>query len=326
MWYAPQKKWVMTLATKDDITFYSSPDLKRWKKESEFGKGVGAHGGVWECPDLIAFDDKGKQRWVLFVNMGSGGPNQGSGTQYFLGDFDGTNFVSDQREPRWLDYGPDDYAGVTWANTGDRKIFLGWMCSPHYAGQVPTEKWRSAMTLPRELGIRHVGNAVLLTSLPVRELSGIQSKPVLVENVKIDRARSVQQLTGKVEFPCRLDLDMEEIKDLSLVLSNDLGEKVVIGYDKNQNQYFIDRTQSGKVDFNKDFASRDVAPRLADSGKMKITLVIDVSSVELFADGGLTVMTEIFFPNKPFDNIQIESKDGALVRKLGYTGLKSIWP
>ena len=154
MWYEPQKKWIMTLATKDNITFYSSPDLKSWIKESDFGDGRGAHGGVWECPDLIPLDDNGKQRWVLIVNLNPGAPNKGSGTQYFVGDFDGKTFTSDQTDTRWMDYGPDNYAGITWSNTGKRKIFFGWMSNWMYANLVPTETWRNALTIPRDLKLK----------------------------------------------------------------------------------------------------------------------------------------------------------------------------
>ena len=127
MWYEPGKKWIMTLATLDHITFYSSPNLKDWTKESALGKEFGAHGGVWECPDLFPLEYEGKEIWILVVNINPGGPNGGSATQYFTGQFDGNKFTPYQTDIRWLDYGPDEYAGITWSNTGNRKIFLGWM-------------------------------------------------------------------------------------------------------------------------------------------------------------------------------------------------------
>ena len=150
MWYEAQKKWIMTLATKDRVTFYSSPNLKEWTKESEFGETLGAHGGVWECPDLFTLYDNGKKVWALTVSINPGGPNKGSATQYFLGDFDGNRFTPLSTETKWIDYGTDDYAGVTWSNTGNRKIFLGWMSNWQYATIVPTNIWRSATTIPRE--------------------------------------------------------------------------------------------------------------------------------------------------------------------------------
>lgn len=322
MWYEPQKKWIMTLATKDIITFYSSPDLKNWTKESEFGAGRGAHGGVWECPDLITLDDNGKTRWVLIVNLNPGGPNGGSGTQYFVGDFDGKTFTSEQPKTMWLDYGPDNYAGITWSNTGNRKILMGWMSNWMYAQQVPTKKWRSAMTIARELKIGHVGNDILVTSVPVKELSAIKTKPVVVKNLTLTSKGTNINATGKAQIPCAINLTMDQAKDFSIVLSNSLGEEVRIGFDKAGNQYFIDRTKSGKTDFNKEFAAKHFAPRFAAGAKLNMTLVIDVSSVELFADDGLTVMTEIFFPNKPFDQVRITSPDKAIIKQLEYSTLK----
>ena len=326
MWYEPQKKWVMTLATKDRVTFYSSPDLKNWKKESDFGNDAGAHGGVWECPDLFPLNDNGKNVWVLIVNINPGGPNKGSATQYFLGDFDGKKFTPNSKDVKWIDYGPDEYAGITWSNTGKRKIFLGWMSNWLYANKVPTIKWRNAMTLPRELKLMHVGNELLIASQPVTELSKIQSKPITAENISATNSLNIAEKTGKGQFPCRINIVMNKIKDFSLVLSNELGEVLVIGYEKNKNQYYIDRTKSGKTDFQKDFSNRHVAPRFTNNAKMNLSLVIDLSSVELFADEGLTTMTEIFFPNKPYNDIYIKSAGSFTIKKLEYISLKSIWP
>ncbi|HKZ67209.1 MAG TPA: glycoside hydrolase family 32 protein [Chitinophagaceae bacterium] len=325
MWYEPQKKWVMTLATKDYITFYSSPDLKNWIKESEFGKEMGAHGGVWECPDLFTLNDNGKKVWVLIVNLNPGGPNGGSATQYFLGDFDGKTFTVSHTDTRWLDYGPDEYAGITWSNMGNRKVFLGWMSNWLYANVVPTQNWRSAMTIPRDLKLKRIGNDIFIASQPVPELSKIQSKPIIAQNIQVTKSMDMAKKTGKIKIPCRINLRLEQVKDFSLIISNDSNEEIVIGYDKKQNQYFIDRTKSGKINFQKDFAARHIAPRFTNNTTMNISLVIDVSSVELFADDGLTVMTEIFFPNKPYNQIHIQSPDNVVIKKLEYIGLRSIW-
>ena len=313
-WYEQQKKWIMTLATKDRITFYSSPDLKTWTKESEFGKEQGAHGGVWECPDLFTLDDNGKKVWVLIVNLNPGGPNGGSATQYFVGDFDGNRFTPFHTDTRWLDYGPDEYAGLTWSNTGNRKIFLGWMSNWLYANVVPTSTWRNAMTIPRELKLQRAGKEIYVASEPVAELNKIRSKPVALQNGK----------GQKISLPARVDLNLEQATDFTVILSNDAGEQVTIGYDKSQQQYFIDRTKSGKTDFQKDFAGRHVAKRIRTTGNMNLSLIIDVSSVELFADGGLTVMTEIFFPTKPFNHIRIQSSDKATI-KTAISNFRSIW-
>lgn len=325
MWYEPQRKWIMSLAVKDNITFYSSPDLKNWTRESDFGEGRGAHGGGWECPDLFVVDDNGKQRWVLLVNLNPGGPNIGSGTQYFVGNFDGKTFTSDQKDTHWLDYGPDNYAGVTWSNTGKRKILIGWMANWVYANQVPTDKWKNAMTIPRELKLKHVGKDIFLTSEPVAELNAIEKKPVLLNNEMVDKEMDLSKKIGKIILPLRLDISFKKTNYFTLELSNETGEKLLIGYDKKTNQYFIDRTASGKVDFQNGFAAKHMAPRLTDNATINISIIADESSVELFADDGLTLMTEIFFPAKPYNQIHLLSDEKVLITKLRYAALKGIW-
>ena len=320
MWYAKEKKWVMTLATLDHITFYSSPNLKDWKKESEFGKEIGAHGGVWECPDLFSLKLNGKTYWVLIVNLNPGGPNGGSATQYFIGEFDGNKFIPIDNNTRWADYGPDEYAGITWANTGYRKIFLGWMSNWQYANQVPTVKWRNAMTIPKELGLKQVYGKILLTSNPVRELAGIERSPVDVNNTLLT-GKGVKGIPGQFV----LKFNVNKINDYSIILSNDVGEKLIIGYDNTKKQYFIDRAKSGKIDFNSEFARTVFAPRLTNMQASNIELVVDASSIELFADNGLTVMTSIFFPGKAFNHLKIQNNKGATIKNLKLLPLKSIW-
>ncbi len=324
MWYEAGKKWIMTLATLDHITFYSSPDLKSWMKESTFGKEIGAHGGVWECPDIFPLNYNGKGIWVLIVNLNPGGPNGGSATQYFLGDFDGTEFKPFDKETRWLDYGPDEYAGVTWSNTGDRKIFLGWMSNWQYANLVPTGKWRGAATIPRDLRIEKIGNQYVVASLPVPELNVLNEQTTALSNIDV-KNYDLTAKTGKFSGPARLSLSSYKIKNFSITLSNNLDEKVVIGYDKTTNQYYINRAHSGKVDFQKEFAKKHVAPRLSEKVAMNLTLIIDNASVELFADDGLTVMTEIYFPNAIFSNISIQSVDNFKIKALRFNKMKSIW-
>ncbi|MFT4203167.1 MAG: glycoside hydrolase family 32 protein [Chitinophagaceae bacterium] len=301
-WYAPQNKWVMTLATLDHITFYASADLKDWKEESTFGRTSGAHGGVWECPDLFPLDYQGRQVWVLVVNLNPGGPNGGSATQYFTGGFDGHAFTPDDTATKWLDYGPDEYAGVTWSNTGSRRIFLGWMGNWEYAQVVPTQNWRSAMTTARELSLQKVGGRYLVASKPFNKLRGFQGQTL---SVKLkDGAETTRRLGTHGTF--KLDLEKLSVGDLTIELSNDKGDAVKVGYDKTADRYYIDRTQSGIVDFNKNFAGRHSAPRFSDSKSIRLQLVVDRTSVELFADDGLTTMTSIFFPHAPMTTVKIK--------------------
>ena len=180
------------------------------------------------------------------------------------------------------------------------------------------------MTIPRELKLKHVGKEIFITQQPVAELNTIQSKPVVLQNVKVTNSLELAASVSKIALPVRLDLALVQAKDLSVILSNNAGEQVVIGYDSQKKEYFIDRTKSGNISFQKDFAGRHVAPRISDSGNINCSLIIDVSSVELFADDGLTGMTEVFFPTSPFNNIRIESAEGS-IKKLSYSKLRSIW-
>jgi fructan beta-fructosidase len=323
-WHEGTKRWVMTLATLDRITFYSSPNLRDWTKESEFGKDVGAHGGVWECPDLFPLEHNGEQVWVLLVSINPGGPNGGSATQYFTGRFDGKTFTPFQTDTRWLDYGPDNYAGVTWSGTAKRTLFLGWMSNWLYAYRVPTETWRSAMTVPRELSVEKVGGRYFVRSLPVTELSALAKQTTLLHNVNAMNF-DLTETAGAQAGPATIRLRADGRENFTITLSNRLGQKLVVGYDKAANQYFIDRTAAGKVSFEKSFAARHTAPHISSRENLDLTLVLDNSSVEVFADEGLSVMTAIFFPDQLLSTITIQSTKKFQFKTLEYTPLESIY-
>jgi len=302
-WMAGVNKWIMTLAVKDHIEFYSSPDLKSWSYESSFGADKGAHGGVWECPDLVSFRADGKEKWVLIVNMNPGAPNGGSGTQYFVGDFDGRNFTASHTDTRWMDFGPDNYAGVTWSNTGNRKLLIGWMSNWAYANQVPTQNWRSATTLVRELALQKVGNEYYLQSTLLNELNQL--------------AGSTTTAPGTLQLPARFELVASPLQPVEWIFSNEAGEELRLGFDKVSNRYYIDRTKAGVSDFHPDFAKWLYAPRIAAGDSLKWTVVMDHSSVELLADDGLTIMTALFFPTSLYSSLNAPG--------VRYTPLESIW-
>lgn len=323
-WNDEVKKWILTLATKDRITFFSSPNLIDWTKESEFGENIGAHGGVWECPDLFPLKVNGKEVWVLLVSINPGAPNGGSGTQYFVGDFDGKTFTPFNTKTKWIDYGTDNYAGVTFSNT-NRPIFLGWMSNWQYAQQVPTQKWRSAMTLPRELSLEILDDEFLLVNKPVKELKQIiginkSSKNIQIADV-LDLTAKIADAKGKFQ----LKFNSATIQNYKIVLSNDNDEELIIGYNKKDNQYFIDRQNARKQIFEKGFGAVHTAPRLSRSNSTDVQLLFDAASVEFFADGGLTAMTDIFFPTKPFNKLHIKSKEGMILRTLEIASVQSIW-
>ena len=310
IWDVPQQKWIMTLAVKDHVEFYSSGDLKRWVKVGEFGKDAGAHGGVWECPDLFPINDgQGHSTWVLIVNINPGGPNGGSATQYFLGNFDGRAFTQKTPGTRWLDYGPDEYAGVTWSNTGARRIFLGWMSNWLYGQRVPTDPWRSANTLPRDLQLAQVGDSLYVTSTPVWAL----------DELEMQRRRVM--LPATLPELARIGVRTNKAAAFNLVFSNSAGDSAVIGYD-GAGRYFVDRRHAG-VAMGPDFDRVYTAPRISRDSTIGMTIYMDASSFEVFADGGLTVMTVLVFPRRPYDRMALRSADG-VAAGVTLSALKSI--
>lgn len=306
-WHEASARWVMSLAAGDRIAFYTSPDLKTWTWQSEFGQDHGAHGGVWECPDLITLVLDGQQRWVLIVSMVPGGPNGGSGTQYFVGDFDGAQFTPLDTLTRWLDHGPDNYAGVTWHNTAPRTVLIGWMSNWTYAKDLPTSPWRSAMTLPRELSLQTVDGTPYLITRPAQEvLERLPSSPtqtISLTSGGVVLSDALQLANGRFA----LALDAPALQDFTLTLSNDAGDVLRIGYDTASNSYWIDRTQAGLSEFHAEFAGRHTAPRISRAQSAQVTLFFDRASVELFADGGLTSMTSLHFPRQPWSRLSVET-------------------
>ncbi|WP_460920094.1 glycoside hydrolase family 32 protein [Pontibacter brevis] len=351
-WYEEGQKWIMTLAVKDHISFYSSPNLIDWKLESDFGANVGAHGGVWECPDLFKLktQDTGEEKWVLIVNINPGAPNGGSGTQYFLGHFDGSKFVLDPQfeaslnakpvvattvngqEGIWLDYGRDQYAGITWSNIpkeDGRELFIGWMSNWDYANVVPTEKWRSAMTIARSLELVNTPAGLRVASMPVKELKNIYGTTRTLEAQPVSGALNISEKAAVNTSTFDLQLEVEPAdaqSSFAVELSNNRNQKVLVGFDATRGQYYIDRTQAGENDFSDKFSGVQYAPRLSNEKAFDLRLLVDVASVELFADGGKTVMTSIFFPDEPFTKVRLVADKGQVKLNSGsITDLKSIY-
>lgn len=323
-WYASGNKWVMSLATKDRITFFSSPDLKNWTKESEFGKNSGAHGGVWECPDLFPLGYGDETVWVLIVNISPGGPNGGSGTQYFTGSFDGHEFVPNDTLTKWIDYGPDNYAGVTWSNTGNRRLFIGWMSNWSYANKVPTEQWRSANTIVRELELVKFGDRFFVRSVPVKETNLLIDKSYNRQNVYAKNT-NITRATDKLTGPAFVKLTLDDPDDFHITLFNTKDEKLIVGYNKTGNHFYIDRSLSGDTQFSDHFKKRIIAPRIASGKNMVLSLLIDEISIEAFADNGLTSLSAIFFPSVPYSDITISAEKKLRIQDLRLDHLERIW-
>jgi len=339
-WHEPSQQWVMIFAARDRVRLYHSPNLKDWTYASEFGAEAGSHGGVWECPDLFELPVEGTDdsRWVMLLSINPGGPNGGSATQYFVGDFDGQAFTLDHsqspRDTLWLDYGRDNYAGVTWSDipeTDGGRLFIGWMSNWDYATVVPTTAWRSAMTLPRTLSLARIGEHYRVRSRPVQELDRLRKTSVEVEPISVsgtvDLMDRLDFSTAVLEAELIFTLPETGAADLGVELSNDLGERYRIGYNGATNRFYSDRTQAGKTGFSDKFAAgRHLAPRLLDDRALMLHLYLDVASAEAFFDGGSVVLTDIFFPNADFNHIRLYAEGGAVQLETGTLHqLQGIW-
>ncbi|WP_223704547.1 glycoside hydrolase family 32 protein [Flavobacterium potami] len=336
-WDETHKQWIMVLAAQDRAQFYKSANLKNWEFLSEFGKDIGAHGGVWECPDFFPIKVEGTKetKWILIQNLNPGGPNGGSGVQYFVGDFDGKTFKLDpdfakrvdKEKAVWADYGKDNYAGVTWNNVPSadgRRLFIGWMSNWEYAQQVPTNSWRSSTTIARELKLVKKGNYYNLISNPVRELDyyitetnrtkTLKGKEnyTLVENEKVDLTQAIVSLEFK-------NLKQE---NYTFELSNSDGESLKFGLNNKENYLFVDRSKAGKNDFSDKFAATTSKAFLDGNQKEAVfKIILDKTSIEIFYNNGEKVMTEIFFLEKPFTALSVSSKEkmeinNVLIQKL----------
>ena len=298
----------MALATKQTITFYGSPDLKKWSKLSEFASESGAHGGVWECPDLFPLTYEGKIKWVLLVSINPGGPNGGSATQYFIGNFDGKNFTADNLPyPLWIDYGRDNYAGVTFSNIPQqdgRRIFIGWMSNWDYANDVPTKNFRSAMTVPRELILKNNGEHLILANSPVREVSALRGKVKSVENLIIHREKTLNDVFAGFQgkFELEMTIERQNSKILGFGLTNADGDYLNFTFDLEQNVLKVDRRNCGLSDFSRKYVSEPMAA-LATRDSYKVRLLVDRASTEIFINDGETVMTNIVFPTQHYRSL-----------------------
>ncbi|MEM9326763.1 MAG: glycoside hydrolase family 32 protein, partial [Bacteroidota bacterium] len=334
-WHEPSSQWIMILAEASQVGLYGSLDLKSWEPLSKFGQYDGNHGGVWECPDLFQLSDAGvNSRWVMIVSIGSGGPAGGSASQYFIGDFDGKEFRNDYGadQEMWLDYGKDNYAGVTWSDVDPndgRRIFLGWMSNWQYATKVPTESWRSAMTLPREMVLYQTREGYRVASRPVQEVYQLRIDTTVVNSKLLSGSADWSEVYPSDSTLLNFELTLSDVSNTGfgweLLFENELEEYISLGFDQESNQFFIDRTESGDHSFSEDFSGIQYAKRISGQSQMSLSIWIDRSSIEVFADNGTVVMTDLFFPTLPFDRWTLESGDQSLAVEGRIHQLSSIW-
>lgn len=323
-WDEANNRWVLSLAHALDheMLFFTSPDLTEWTLQSAFGQGVGAQGGVWECPDLfkLKVDDTGEEKWVLVCNINPGGPFGGSATQYFVGDFDGTTFRADTDasgniHTKWMDYGKDHYATVSWSNAPDnRRTLIGWMSNWQYAAEVPTMQYRSANTLPREAGLfRGDDGQLYLSSAPSPELVLLRDRETLkISNKSVGKKAREFALPTTNDGVCEilLDMDCNKADSVDIRVANKAGEYVTMTFNPSAKTLSFDRRNSGIVDFSQNFPAVTVSPTFESGKKVSLRIYIDKSSMEVFGNNGKFVMTNLVFPTNPYSTLSVTAKGG----------------
>ena len=299
MWDRTTESWLMTvvLPKQRKVSFYTSDNLKEWRHLSDFGP-VGEVDGDWECPDLFPLPvdgDENKIKWVLLISLNPGGLTGGSGTQYFIGDWNGKEFSADDVKTRWLDYGRDNYAGVTFNDAPNlRRVFIGWMNNWEYAHIFPTEPWRGAMTLPRELTLISKEGKVLLASNPVAELESYVGEKLSAGN-------------GAELLEIKTSISVGDALSTKIRVTGDNGAFFEFGYDAKSKSLFVDRTKA----WNEIPSSHIHGPQISKDEKiLDISVIVDRSSVELFAGGGTHVISDLIFLPGANRTVSFELADG----------------
>ena len=319
-WYEPTQQWILLLVAGDHLKIYNSKNLIEWNYMSEFGKDKGAHGGVWECPDLFELKVEGtdEKKWVLFISINPGAPNGGSGTQYFVGNFDGQKFTTSTSE-KWVDYGRDNYAGITYNNLpDDDRTFIGWMSNWDYGQETPTKEWRSAMTLPRKLELNK-DESYFLSSYPVASIfEGLDYITPSSENPKVFKDSLLNQSNIKFSLP-------QPLTDFEIAIANKEDDTLKIGYKMKENEFYLDRTHAGIDDFSDNFSPTIMrAPaKFLKGDTVEFSIFTDRSSIEFFADKGATVMTAQVFPKSPYNSFSIKTETSIKDLKLAH--IPDIW-
>ena len=292
--------WNMILAAGQEMQIYSSANLKDWKYESSFGHEYGNHGGVWECPDLMKMNVKGtnKDKWMLICNINPGGPFGGSATQYFIGQFDGHKFTCEDEpsETKWMDYGKDHYATITFDNAPEgRHVGIAWMSNWQYANQVPTKQYRSANSIVRDFGLFEYKGETYCSITPAKEMLAA-------------RGARVSQPTEACEIVVTVKGDAQ------ITLRNAKGERVVMTYDDEEETFDMDRRRSGNISFSDAFPVATSSPTYGKVRQLRI--FVDRCSVEAFDGDGKMCMTNLVFPSTPYDKIIVKGKAKAAIYKI----------
>lgn len=352
-WYQPTKSWYMIVSADKNMRFYQSKNLKQWKYVSQWGEGFGAQPNQFECPDFFPLPvdgDKNNQKYVMIVNINPGFVYGGSATQYFVGEFDGKEFKCDSKPStvKWLDWGKDHYATVTFSNLGERVVAVPWMSNWQYANVTPIRQYRGANAMPRELKLFSNNGEVYMSANVVDEARKLRKETKDFGNVSVDNANPYIQRglfannDGAFELEADVTPDNSDVVGISLF--NDKEERTLIYLDLKQKRIVMDRSESGLTDFGKLAERHDIEKRAEAAGEMKgklsqdivvnfkndfalgtwaplslcgadkktyhLDVFVDKCSVELFVDGGRIAMTNLVFPTTPYNNIKVYAEGG----------------
>ena len=351
-WYEKGKCWYMIVSADKETRFYKSKNLKKWTYVSAFGKGMGQQPCQYECPDFFQLPvngDKKKMKWVMTMNINPGCWFGGSATEYFVGDFDGKNFTCpDAHDVKWLDWGKDHYATVTFSNTGDRVLGITWMSNWQYANLTPFKQNRGANGLPRELKLYEKNGKYYISEDVAPEVYALRKDTKNLADASVADAKDLKGVAANMEgaFEIEADVTPDANGIAGIEISNNKRERTMIYFDMKQGKVVMDRTESGLTDFGKqsvphdielawdkqlaaegkeparitnsinyknDFALATWAPlSLCEDGKKTyhVDIFVDKSSVELFVDGGRIAMTNLVFPVAPYENLKLYTQDG----------------
>lgn len=351
-WYEKGKCWYMIVSADKETRFYKSKNLKKWNYVSAFGKGLGQQPCQYECPDFFQLPvngDKKKMKWVMTMNINPGCWFGGSATEYFVGDFDGKKFTCpDAHDVKWLDWGKDHYATVTFSNTGDRVLGITWMSNWQYANLTPFKQNRGANGLPRELKLYEKNGKYYISEDVAPEVYALRKDTKNVADASVVGEKMLAGVAANMEgaFEIEADVTPDANGIAGIEISNNKRERTMIYFDMKQGKVVMDRTESGLTDFGKqavphdielawdkqraaegkepariansinyknDFALATWAPlSLCEDGKKTyhVDIFVDKSSVELFVDGGRIAMTNLVFPVAPYENVKLYTQDG----------------
>jgi fructan beta-fructosidase len=317
-WHEESMKWIMVvshpLAYK--VQFYQSENLIDWELNGEFGES-GDVSKIWECPDLLKVPVEGSDdyKWVLIISSGSQYVGF-TGMQYFVGTFDGKVFTAEQPggAPVWLDYGKDFYAAITYNNLPDDHppVLVGWANNWAYANTLPTSPWRGMMSIPRELSLAEVNGELKLIQRPVRSFyeKAAKSEKLTFSDHKIKKDDNLLKEVYASSFLLKMEFNDIGAEEFGIEVFKGQNEKTIIGYNSKEMKLFIDRTQSGNVDFHKDFASIDYASYKLRDKSLKLEILVDQSIVEVFAGNGLVVISDQVFPDSDLNGMQLFVRGG----------------